>query len=70
MSGKIVDGMCKRDGLTCSKVDEDRCIAYAFPSARFRVGGCALCSIPAKKSASTKQTVNALKASKRAARGN
>jgi len=54
----------------CEKLDGDRCSAYSRPYARFRVGGCALCSIPPETVKRTKQTVNALKASKRAARGN
>ena len=55
--------------VECDKLIEGRCSSYARPYSRFRIGGCALCSIPSSKFTDSKRKVNALKASKRAARG-
>jgi len=66
-----VEQMCFREtGETCHKLIDNRCIAYNDPSVWSRRGGCPLCSIPSEKVAIEKKKVNALKASRRAARGN
>lgn len=44
------------------------CESYAFPRSRDKVGGCALCSIPAQEAQESKKKTNPLKASKRARR--
>ena len=41
------------------------CEAYAFPKSRERVGGCALCSIPAPSTKKKQPKLNPIKASKR-----
>jgi hypothetical protein len=69
MSGKIVQGMCSNDRGFCEKIGYCGCDAYASPDAWSRRGGCPLSTIPTPKAVETQKKVNALKASKRAARG-
>jgi hypothetical protein len=59
----------KRQTAECEKMDQGTCISYSRPYAWFRLGGCPLCSIQTKGPKNTAPIVNALKASKRAARG-
>lgn len=59
------------DLYICSKVDQndERCDAYINPSWFCDHGGCYLSSLPAKAQTAKQKKVNALKASKRAAKG-
>jgi len=55
--------------VECNKLIDNTCSSYARPYNWFRRGGCPLCSIPSKAAVAQKGKVNALKASKRSARG-
>lgn len=67
---EAIEQMCTRQsGEICSKFVDSRCIAYNDPYVWYRRGGCPLCNIPSDKVASEKKKVNALKASRRKARG-
>jgi hypothetical protein len=56
--------------LICNHSDDDEwCMAYPNPEYWCKKGGCPLSSIPPKKSAEVAKKINALKASKRKARG-
>jgi len=59
----------KRQTAECDKMDQGVCSSYSRPYTLFRTGGCALCSIQIKADTKDQKKVNALKASKRAARG-
>jgi hypothetical protein len=65
------DKLISDDLYVCTKVDpaDERCIAYINPSWWCKRGGCPLSSVPSKALAEQAKKVNALKASKRAARG-
>jgi hypothetical protein len=54
----------------CSKVDRDECcLAYVSPAYWCRREGCPLTSLPSKEMTAKQKQVNALKQSKRDARG-
>lgn len=69
MSEKIIKGMCFNERGFCEKIGYCGCDTYLFPSSWQRRGGCPVCTIPTEKAADEQKKVNALKASKRAARG-
>lgn len=67
---KDKDKILSDEILVCNHSDEDECCtAYPNPTYWCVRGGCPLSSIPARKTVEQAKKVNALKASKRKARG-
>jgi hypothetical protein len=69
MGGKIVTGMCSNERGFCEKIGYCGCDAYISPDAWSRRGGCPLSTVPSPEVVKAQKKVNALKASKRKARG-